>query len=153
MGKQTRASSRWSIRYPGATAAEAPGRLSRRPLRLRAGDLPLQFLTALGQFRGVGPQQERVDPAIVLDGADRAGRQAQPDGLAKGVGEQRGGLQIGQKPAPGLVVGMAYVVATQHALPGDLTASRHTRSALWSEEGGLMTARRPFVKDEAWNEP
>src|ERR1019366_8277916 len=105
MGKQTRASSRWSIRYPGATAAEASGRLSRRPLRLRAGDLTLQFLTALGQFRGVGPQQE-------------------------------GDLQIGQKPAPGLVVGVAYVVATQHALPGDLTASRHTRSALWSEEGG-----------------
>src|SRR3979490_1930569 len=47
-----------------------------------------------------------------------------------------------------MVVGMAHVVATQHALTGDLTASRHTLTALWSYEAAHMTARRSHVKDE-----
>ena len=52
---------------------------------------------------------------------------AQLDGLAQGVAEQRGVLQVGQEPAPGPVVGVADVVARLHAPASEVAASRHDR--------------------------
>ena len=63
----------------------------------------------------------------MLDGADGVRGQAQPDELAERVAEQRGVLQVGQEAPPGLVVGMADIVASLHALAGDGAAPCHDR--------------------------
>src|SRR5690242_7421898 len=66
----------WLILTEKCRAAARSGRLGRlRALRLRGGNPALQFLAAHRQLRGIGPQQERVDAAIVLDGTDGAGGQ------------------------------------------------------------------------------
>ena len=46
-------------------------------------------------------------------------------GRAEDVGQQRRVLQVGQEAAAGPVVGVADVVAGQHALAGDLAAAGH----------------------------
>jgi hypothetical protein len=73
-------------------------------------------------------QQEGIDAALCLHGADGAGREPHPDRRAEDVGQQRRDLQVGQETAAGLVVGVADVVARQHALAGYLAAARHRRN-------------------------
>src|SRR5271165_304745 len=88
-----------------------------------AGDAALERLCLLGQPPCGGREQEGVEAAVVLDGAQGPRRQAQPDVLAERVGQQRGVLQIGQEAAAGPVVGVADVVAGQHTLARDLAAA------------------------------
>ena len=80
--------------------------------------------SSVSRLSGVA-KQIGVDAALVLDGADRAGGQPHADRRAEDIGQQRGILQIGQEAAAGPVVGVADVVAAQHALAGDLAAAGH----------------------------
>jgi hypothetical protein len=49
--------------------------------------------------------------------------------MTERVGQQRRLLQIRQETALGLVIGVAHVVAVQHAFAGDGAASSHDLSS------------------------
>src|SRR6516162_6710921 len=66
-----------------------------------------------------------VDPALVLDRADRRRGHPQADGTEP-VGEQRSALQVGQKATLGLDVGVADIVPDLDTFAGDNTFPRHT---------------------------
>ena len=106
---------RSSAAAAGRIAAARRGRLD-PPLE------PAQVAAQLAVGRG---QQKAVEPAAVLDRADRMGRDPQPDALAERLAVHALLAQIGQEAPPGLVVGMADIVARHHPLAGQHAASRH----------------------------
>ena len=113
------------------------GALGRRP----GCDQPVFEPAQLARKLAVAArEQEAVEPAPMLDRAQRMGGDAQPDALAQGLAVQPLPAQIGQKAPPGLVVGMADVVARHHALAGQLAASRHRQK---SPPRSQDRARRP----------
>ena len=61
----------------------------------------------------------------MLDGAQRVVGDAQANADAERLAVQMLVMQVGQKAAAGLVVGVADVVAGQHALAGDRATSGH----------------------------
>src|SRR5687767_5753766 len=63
----------------------------------------------------------------MLDGADRVGAQPEAHGMAERVAEERGALQVRPEGPPGLVVGVADIVAGLYALAGDHAAPCHGR--------------------------
>ena len=94
-------------------------------LGLAAQQAALHHLRLLRQVPVGRAEQEGVEAAVMLDGADGVGGEAHTDGGAEDVGQQRGLLQVRQEAAAALVVGVADVVARLHALAGELAATRH----------------------------
>jgi hypothetical protein len=130
--------------------ADCAARLGRGALRLAGGgrgDAALQA-ARLEAEPAVGRAQEiGIDPAIMLDGADAAGGEAYAHRGAEHVGEQRRGLQVGQEAPLRLVVGVAHIVADQHALARDEAPSRHDRprTAITASRGSRGRAGSGFL--------
>src|SRR5690606_20380308 len=80
---------------------------------------------ALGEFGLVGLGKETVEPAAMLDRTQTGGGNAQPNVLVQRLRHQRQLLEVRQEPAPGLVVGMAYIVAGHDGLAGQFTSAGH----------------------------
>ena len=94
-------------------------------LKARPVNPALQRLRLDRQLAVRRAEQERVEAAIVLDGADAVHRQPQPHAGGEHVGEERRLLQVGQEAPAGLVVGVADVVAREHGLASDAAAAGH----------------------------
>src|SRR6266567_1017121 len=92
--------------------------------RGRSFDPPLQPADLGRQFAVGRVAQKRIDTALMLDRADRRGSHAQPD-RADRVGQYRGLLQVGEKAALCLDVGMADIVPDLDTLAGDRASARH----------------------------
>ena len=73
-------------------------------------------------------EQICVQAAVLLDRADRAGADPQLHGLAEGIAQQRGALQIGQKAPTRLVMCVADIISGHNALAGDAATSRHNQT-------------------------
>src|SRR5258706_7001645 len=94
------------------------------------GDAALQA-DGVGRKLGIGrAQQEGVEAAIMLDGADGVDGQLQAHEMAERIREHGRILQIRQETASRLVVGVADVVTRQYALAGDGAASSHDQYPL-----------------------
>jgi uncharacterized PurR-regulated membrane protein YhhQ (DUF165 family) len=89
------------------------------------GDLPLQQTGALRQLVFLRLDEEGVEAAAMLDRAQRRRGNAETVALAHGFGHQRHLAQIGKEPAPGLVVGVAHIVAGLDRLAGQFACARH----------------------------
>ena len=85
-------------------------------LGLGRDDAALQHLHLGAELAVVGAQQVGVDAAIVLDGLHAARGEPQAHRMAERIRQDRADLQVGHEPAPGLVVGVAHIVAVLHGL-------------------------------------
>src|SRR3954462_2072365 len=89
------------------------------------GDLALQLAHLWRQLVVTGLCQPIVEAADMLDRAQAMRRDAQLYALPKGVGNQRDVLQVRQKRALRLIVGVGNIVSPQPALAGQLANPRH----------------------------
>src|SRR5690606_18233112 len=99
-----------------------------------------------GQFVLLGLQQEGIEAAAVLDGAERSSGNAKTETLAEGVGNQRDIAQVRQELALRLVVCVAHIVARLDALAGQFATTGHgTPIFLGSGQyvSGTETGRSP----------
>src|SRR6056297_777760 len=96
---------------------------SGRGLRLR--DLFLHLERARGEVVVLRLGEERVEPAPGIDRAQRRRGDAEFEGAAQRLGHERHIVQIREKPASGLVVGVADIVANHRTLSGQFAAARH----------------------------
>ena len=74
-------------------------------------DAAFQPLGIIGQLGVRGRQQISVEPTVLFDGPDGPGGELETDGLTQRIGQERGLLNIGQKPPARLIVRVAYVIA------------------------------------------
>src|SRR6185437_11234296 len=124
----------------GVDGSVAGGSLARRG----DFDAALQAPRLSRELARGSARQEGVDAALLLDRAEGMRRKPQADGAAERVGEQRGGLQIGQEAPLRLVVGVAHIVADLHALAQDRAFSRHDATLeRLSRAGRSAAAREP----------
>ena len=77
------------------------------------------------QVRVLGRQQEGVNASAFLDRADGTGADPEGHGLAEGLAQHRGLLQVRDEPAASLVVGVADIVASHRGFPGEFTTTGH----------------------------
>ncbi|SUS04746.1 hypothetical protein DF3PB_1430009 [uncultured Defluviicoccus sp.] len=103
-----------------------------RTLRLRGladADLPLQAAKLWWQIGIARTLEERVEAACVFNRLYPAGGDADAHIAPQRITEQRCALQVGEKAPLGLVVGVADVIADQHALARNRAPPAH-RSCL-----------------------
>jgi hypothetical protein len=110
---------------------ERSARLRRRLRRLLLLNRPLQLQRLLRQLAPLRLDQERIQPAAMIDAFERIGRDAQADVAAERVRDEGDVAEVGQEPALGLDVGVAHLVAHLGALGRQFAAPRH-REILWS---------------------
>src|SRR6186713_1866716 len=91
-------------------------------------ELALDLERARAELLVRGLEQPVVETTVVLDRAQPVGRDAELEALVELLAEQRHVLQVGQKDALGLVVGVAHVVADLAALAGQFADARHGSS-------------------------
>jgi hypothetical protein len=84
--------------------------------------LALELERAGGQLVVPRLQEEGVEPATVVDGAERIGRNPHPDRAAERIRHHGDVDQVGEKPPLGLAVGMAHLVSDLPGLAGQFTA-------------------------------
>ena len=92
------------------------------------GDLALEPQRANGQHVVLRLEDERVQPAIAVDGAQRVHADLQTDVLLQSVTGQRDGLQVGAEDPLCLVVGVADIVANQKTFTREFAAACHGQS-------------------------
>ena len=106
------------------------GRRNDRAERLSArrglllADLALELAHACGANTLVsGAEQIGVEPAAVVDGLQRIGRDPELHLASERVGDHGDVEQVRQKPPLGLDVGMAHRMADQNAFSGEIAAA------------------------------
>src|SRR3954452_17261717 len=99
-----------------------PASLLRRSLLL---ELALEGAGVRGELGLARLGEERVEPAPVLDRAQRVRGDAKPDRALQRVGLKRDVHEIGQELALGLAVRVAHEMAREHGLAGQFAAARH----------------------------
>jgi cell division FtsZ-interacting protein ZapD len=107
----------------------ASARLLRRFVADLLLDLALQIQRARREVGRPGLEEERIEPAIVVDALDRIGRDAQAHVAAQRIRDERHVAQVRQETPLGLDVGMADLVAHLGSLGRQFTAPRHRRKS------------------------
>lgn len=97
--------------------------------------LTLHLEGARAQLVILGLQQPVVEPAIVLNRTQAVGRHAELEAAAQLFAQQRDILQVRQKYALGLVVGVANIVAHLAAFAGQFANTRHDISRSFKLRG------------------
>src|SRR6185437_16541402 len=118
----------------------------RLALRLRRLDAALQTLRFARELRVRRAEEVGVDAAVMFDGADRIRRKTQLDRMTERIAQHRAALQVRQEPAPGLVVGMADVIARLNTFARDNASPRHINDLVG--EGAVLGERAPPVKPD-----
>src|SRR6185437_8292944 len=125
---------------PRSTATRSPmmwRRTETRPalrpclaLGFRLLDAALQAARIRGELAVRLIEEIGIEPAIVLDRADGAGREPQPHRMTQRVRQHGRALQIGEEAALRLVVGVADIVADLNAFTRDDAPPRHDTPSL-----------------------
>ena len=124
-------------------------------ITLKSGGLLLgQFaldLLRIGRQLGIGRlDQPVVEPADMFDRAQAMRRNAKLEAAIQRFGHQRNVLQIGQKDALGLVVGVADVVTNLATFTGQFANAGHDNTRLkfgaFPQEGARLAIQPGKVK-------
>ena len=107
--------------------------LSRRCALL--DDLALELERPRRQLGVLGRQQEGIEAAAMVDGLERIGGDAQPNGAAERIRHQRDVEQVRQKPPFGLAVRVAHAVPDLAGFSGELAAPGHGNSSIFRASG------------------
>lgn len=91
----------------------------------RLHDLLLQADGLVGQLLVGRTGEIGIEAALVLDGADAAGRKLEPHHAAERLAVERGLVDVGQEAPPRLALRVADIVAGLNARAGDAAAPRH----------------------------
>ncbi len=70
-------------------------------------------------------QEVAIEAALAINGPDRRGGDPESHGSPEGLAVKRDLLQVWKESSPGLVVGVADVIAALHALPAEFAPPRH----------------------------
>ena len=99
--------------------------------------------------RGHGHVGVYFEAAAVIDRAHRRGRDPELEGPAERLALQGHLVQVRQEAPVGLDVGVAHVVAGQHALAGQLAATGHRFPSLFQVHAGARgpVPRRAGIRD------